>query len=212
MSEQSTPAVAPGWYPDQSAPGVQRWWDGIRWTDHVQHEQSVYQPFAPERAPEGTKTGTVWIWLVALLPLVSLASIFTIDFDGYFRTLMQNPTSPTASFAIFTPAYLIGVVLSWASVALTIVFAFLDWRELKRRGVPQPFHWAWSFLVFASAGVVYPIGRSVVVKRRTGGGMAPMWVAIAVLAVTIIVVTVWTVMIMTQMMSWVMSSTPTPIR
>ena len=56
-------------------------------------------------------------------------------------------------------------------------FAYLDWRELGRRGVPKPFHFAWVFL---SSGV-YPIGRSVVVRRRTGKGIAPMWVAIGTL-------------------------------
>jgi hypothetical protein len=37
------PAPPPGWYPD--AVGVVRWWDGMRWTEHVQ---------APVRPPPPT--------------------------------------------------------------------------------------------------------------------------------------------------------------
>jgi uncharacterized protein len=37
---------APGWYPDPSFPGAQRWWDGTRWTEH----SSAPQP-APVQPP-----------------------------------------------------------------------------------------------------------------------------------------------------------------
>jgi hypothetical protein len=29
------PPTEPGWYTDPAAPNTQRWWDGIRWTEHV---------------------------------------------------------------------------------------------------------------------------------------------------------------------------------
>ncbi len=32
---QSGPSLRPGWYPDQYAPGVLRWFDGEHWTTHT---------------------------------------------------------------------------------------------------------------------------------------------------------------------------------
>src|SRR3954447_9759245 len=38
------PAMAtPGWYEDPNAPGGQRWWDGNRWTEHVQQQAAAPQ-------------------------------------------------------------------------------------------------------------------------------------------------------------------------
>jgi hypothetical protein len=161
-----------------------------------------YQPSAPLTAPAGTTTNTVWIWLVVLLPLLALPTLFLIDIGGYVRTVMQNPTSPTAALSLYTsPGFLVAILLGWGSTIASIVFCYLDWRALKARGVPAPFQWAFGFLVLASAGIVYPIGRSIVVKRRTGTGYAPMVVAIAVFVLVILVSIVWTIVIMTQIFS-----------
>jgi hypothetical protein len=182
----STPA---GWYPDPNAPGGQRWWDGTQWTEHVGQAAQPYEPFAPVKAPAGTTTGTVWIWIIVLLPLLGLASIFLIDWKGYLDSfftaaLSNDPSASTrASLALYTqPGYLLTVALGWLSYGVTVVFAALDVRELKKRGVPQPFHWAFAFLT----STVYIIGRSVVVRRRTGGGLAPLWVWIGTLVINII--------------------------
>jgi hypothetical protein len=188
--------VPPGWYPDANAPGGQRWWDGTQWTEHVQGA-AAYQPFQPLKAPEGTKTNTVWIWLIVFLPLLSMASIFLIDIEGYMRDVLQNPTSPGSMFSIYTsPGFLITTFGSWVLYGVMVVFAVLDWRTLKARGVPQPFHWAFAFL-----SIVYPIGRAVVVKRRTGSGLGPLWGVIIVYAVSLIVSLVWSFVITAQIMS-----------
>jgi uncharacterized Tic20 family protein len=39
--DPSQPSPAPGWYPDPSVPGGQRWWDGTRWTEHSSAPQPV---------------------------------------------------------------------------------------------------------------------------------------------------------------------------
>lgn len=197
----STNAVPPGWYPDNNT-GHQRWWDGTQWTDHV---QAPYDPAAAAvalKAPAGTKTGTVWIWLVVLLPLLGLATIFAFDFEGYMQEVIENPTSMSSQLGIYTsPGFLLSTLFGWLVTALVIVFSALDWRTLKARGVPQPFHWGFAFLALAGFGIVYPIGRSIVVKRRTGGGLAPLWATIAVFVVSAIVVVAWTVWLIQSMLN-----------
>lgn len=38
-------AAPPGWYPDAAVPGLFRWWDGTRWSEHTWSAQSP--PSAP---------------------------------------------------------------------------------------------------------------------------------------------------------------------
>ena len=199
--------IPPGWYPDSTTPGSLRWWDGAQWTEHVHTPAGSSLQFAAPTAPAGTNTTTAWIWLVVLLPLLSIVSLFAIDMTGYLRQSLAHPGSSTGSMLglITSPGYLLALVLGWGSTAAIILFAYLDWRTLKRRGVPAPFHWAFIFLIFASAGIVYPIGRSVAVKRQAGGSRAPMWVAIAVYALLFIVSIGWTVTFMIQVFSMIPS-------
>ena len=205
MTDASAPTPA-GWYPDPHVPGGQRWWDGGQWTEHAQVPYSMAASAAALKAPEGTSPNTIWIWLVAILPVLSYFSLFTIDLGGYMRSALANPGSPTSVFGIYTPAYLISLVLGWVLIAVIIVFSYLDWRALKARGVPQPFHWAFAFFGLMGLSLVYTIGRSVVAKRRTGSGMGPMWVAIAVYAIGIIVSTIWVVIAMQAMFSAIPTS------
>jgi uncharacterized membrane protein len=63
------------------------------------------------------------------------------------------------------------------------VLAYFDRKWLLARGFDRPFHWAFAFI----AAPVYTIGRSVVVRRRSGRGIAPMWVSIGLLVLGLIV-------------------------
>ncbi|MDN3497279.1 DUF2510 domain-containing protein [Planococcus sp. APC 4015] len=175
----STPA---GWYPDPSTPGVQRYWDGQAWSAGVAGHRSPYEL----KAPAGTDPNTVWIWLVVLLPLAPMLFALFIPWGSLFE-FDPYATDPSAamqaSLAPYTsPVFILSNVVSYAVYGLCIFFAYRDHRELLARGVPRPFHWAWAFL-----NPVYSIGRSVVVKRRTGRGLGPLWVAIATMVLSVVV-------------------------
>jgi len=47
----------------------------------------------------------------------------------------------------------------------------------------RPFHWAWAFLYSG----VYIIGRSIIVQRRIGRGLAPIWAWVAMSVLGLIV-------------------------
>jgi hypothetical protein len=144
-------------------------------------------PAAALRAPEGTDPYTRWIWFILAIPVVQTLPIFFIDWSAFVEASVSDPTGLGVYATLFSPAYVALIAFGWIGTGLMIWFAYLDWRELNQRGVPQPFHWAWIFLTLAISYAVYTIGRSVVVKRRTGHGLAPMWITIATIVAGFIV-------------------------
>jgi hypothetical protein len=221
MTNSDTPQIPAGWYPDPSGTPRTRWWDGLAWTDHYADTaqqpaealsstqqaaataapyQAQYQPaHAPSQqlhAPEGTSPYTPFIWAftaVLILPIVGFA---LFDFTGYMTASMEQPTT-VSPLPLLTPSYIALLIAGWASYLLSALFAFLDYRALKNAGVPRPFHWAWTFL----STIVYPIGRSVVVKRRTGSGMLVLWIYIAAYVLYFLVVIIKTVLAVTALMA-----------
>jgi hypothetical protein len=182
MTEQSGPAVVPaGWYPIEAGSPQLRWWDGTQWTDH--HHLLTTGPQLVT-APAGTSSGTAWIWIFAVLPLAQLVEI-PILLGFYSRILGSGFTSSSSLIiAEYAPnsGYLAIQGIGILFYGVYVVLAVFDYRALKARGVPRPFHWAWAFL----SGLVYIIGRTVVVRRRTGTGMAPMWVNIVTQVIAIV--------------------------
>jgi hypothetical protein len=188
VSDQ-TPQAQAGWYPVAPGSSQLRWWDGTQWTEHTHDPAAAYTTQQQQSlvAPEGTRPNTVWMWILAISPLLALASPILWSAGDYFRHLMVaaegSSYDPMAVYA--SPAYLISVALSFALYAIAVVLSLADYLVLRKRGVPRPFHWAWSFL----SSIVYVIGRTVVVRRRTGRGLAPLWVFIGATVATWIIST-----------------------
>ena len=183
----ATPA---GWYPDPHGAPAVRWWDGTQWTEH--HAPLAQRP-EDLKAPAGTKTNTPWIWLIVFLPLLNYLSFFAVDWNTYFQASLTGSVA-----GMFSPGLLLTTVLGWVILALLVVFGFLDHRTLVKNGVPRPFHWAWSFL-----NPVYPIGRAVVVRRRTGTGIWPMWGAIGVLATGLVISILFSIYLVQLMLAYI---------
>ncbi len=153
----------------------------------------MQQPYDPARpaallsAPEGTKPYTAWIWVITVLPILEVFRLFFIDYSGVASQSLNSRYSGTGTGSssitvAMSQANLPFTLLGWLIYGLVVVFAYFDWRALRQRGVPRPFHWAWTFLYSPA----YVIGRSVVVRRRTGSGIAPMWVAIGGIGLAVV--------------------------
>jgi hypothetical protein len=184
MSSPASPTPA-GWYPDTQVAGQNRYWDGAAWT-HLTHVPGQPLPAGPPlKAPPGTPWNTSWIWLIIFLPLLPTFLLLFVPWGSIYDI------DPTASNAyegtrgifdlLLSPFYWAAIVLSYVVYGLVVFFAFRDYKELAGRGVPRPFHWAFAFI----GGVVYAIGRSVVVHRRTGDGHQPIWAEIGAIAVSL---------------------------
>jgi hypothetical protein len=173
-----------GWYPDPNGEAGERWWDGEEWSDRTR-QPFMSTGYQPQAAPAGTSPTTAWIWLLALAPIITIVTALSIDVDALVTQSLQGVEIAPDGTVTGSPApapgadNFTGLFLWLAGIGLAV----LDWRELKNRQIDRPFHWAWAILW----SLVYVIGRSVVARRRTGTGFAPMWTTIALQAALIVI-------------------------
>jgi hypothetical protein len=212
MTDERPGLPVAGWYPDPAGSGRAQWWNGSSWTDDFSaapvqalqasrpatprsagaanapgsyaqgspYANAVPYSGAPDAltAPAGTSPYTPYIWVLALLPLVDI--VMTLIRSLAFEETLSQAMDPDAP--IFRPDDVAQMAIGLLVLVVAILVIVLDYRALKRAGVPQPFHWAWGFFMLIGAPV-YMIGRSVVARRRTGSGLAPMWVNIALMVI-----------------------------
>ncbi len=182
-SSDATPIVPAGWYPDHTGEPRFRWWDGARWTEHVSEP-------TPRAVPAGAPAGNAFIWTIVLLPIVAVLLQFTVD----YRAAATDP------LAIYTdPGYIASALGGVALYAATVVLAYFDGRRLQRTGFDRPFHWAFAFIGI----IVYVVGRSVIVYRRSGRGLAPLWAYIAITVVSVVIAMARVVAMVSQILTTV---------
>jgi len=177
----NAPTTPAGWYPDPAGSPRSRWWDGTQWTENFHDPLQASQLNATLRAPEGAAVYNPFILTMIALLVVSLVSTFLILNPATFTEIIENTI---AENGVTTSAEITSNLIGFILYLAWVVLAFLDHRALVNAGVPKPFHWAWTFL---AAPTVYFIGRGVIARRRTGRGIATMWIAIANIAVSLII-------------------------
>jgi len=72
--------TAPGWHPDPTAPGQQRYWDGVQWTEQVAPGTRPQQPppmtaqpyYAASRTPMTAEQARQWAMLAHLSAFAGL--------------------------------------------------------------------------------------------------------------------------------------------
>jgi hypothetical protein len=161
-----------------------------------QNGYGPYPTYAPApqvfpKAPEGAKVINWYLWAIIFLPvialIVSIATFHSLEpaLEKYITEVERASESNSATIPtlVYPLSYWLTVLLGFVLYLVTVLLAWLDTRRLAAAGIVRPFHWAWAFL----SSPVYVIGRSIVVRRRSGHGLWPIWVLIGFYVVEIVV-------------------------
>ncbi|MDQ3648263.1 MAG: DUF4870 domain-containing protein [Actinomycetota bacterium] len=118
----SSPLPAPGWYPDPSQPGAQRWWDGTQWTQQAQARQA----FVPQMrdADADVRQWAMFAHLSALLSALVAGLTFIGPLVIYLTKKNDHPfIADHAREALnFNLSFLIYAVALGIVAVLTFIF------------------------------------------------------------------------------------------
>ena len=135
--------------------------------------------------PAGSRVDGIAIWLLVVLPWVLASSVFLFDTGAVLRALWVDDTAGALGYVLLHAGVLLGGTV--VSIGLALLLARLDQRRLRRLGLVRPFPWGFA----AVGGIVYVIGRHVVLRRVTTTPGAPLWVSVGLYAAWYTVFGVW---------------------
>lgn len=208
--DRMSQVTPPGWYPDDQDATRLRYWDGAAWTE-------ARTPLAPPpvgveqpELPAGTNVGTVFAWIFAALPIVSIVSsiIQSAALQGEIGQISISDNGTVNSPTVLTqtdPSSLIGYLITLLLYAAAVVLALFDHRALTRIGIVRPFHWAFAFIPYP---LVYLIGRHVVLRKMTRTSGAPLWAHVAFLVLGVIGSFFWAMVVVAQLMNEITTMYP----
>lgn len=129
----------------------------------------MHAPHLRPRLPNDTRVDGVAIWLLVVLPWVIASSVFLFDTGAVMQALWVDDTAGALEYVLLHVGVLLGCTV--VSIGLALLLGFLDQRRLRGLGLVRPFPWGFA----AIGGIVYVIGRHVVLQRVTSTKGAPLW-------------------------------------
>jgi hypothetical protein len=157
----------------------------------------------PAASTSTVPVSNVWIWLVVFAPSVSILLLPWMRFPPFPSAAQLDDPRAMLDWQLqmfLQPAVVIMIVLGWVGLIIAIVAAYKDWKLLTESGMQRPFHWAFVFLNLV-IGPVYAIGRAVVVRQRTGRGLAVLWATIATFVATFVIAMIWATVLVVDMVT-----------
>src|SRR5690606_11100066 len=145
--------------------------------------------------PPGTRVGTVWIWLIVVMPWVVTSTIFLFDIGTVLDALWTDDLGGAIGHVVVHVTVL--VISSLATIGCALFFAHRDSRWLRAAGVVRPFPWGYA----AIAGLVYVIGRQLVLRKVTPASAAPLAVSILLYVLWYSAFGVWAIATLTTGLS-----------
>jgi len=180
---------------------------------------SEHAPTPAPRVPEGTRSDTVWVWLIIALPVLSsllgiaalaemqrvfplILELFATEYTPETSEALESESLRLILGHFFSPWIWATLIVGWGGYAASVRFAVLDVRALTARGFARPFPWVWAFF----SPVVYVIGRHVVIRRCGGNERAPLVVMIVAQSLAFSIAAYMAVSLNLQILSFILTA------